>query len=426
MLETKSFFEPTWQNSPLFEKGPLFFLMLVGSLALFGESEASLRLPSVFCALLFLVALYASLRNLGYSVLSALLSVILVFSLHIFFFLARRPVPDIPAFSLAMLSFYFATRNFGALSGFFMALASLSKIAAPIPFLIPVFLVLSRKQFVYFFLASMITFLPWHIFMCSKYGLEFLRTYFGYHLIERTFHPLVGTEDEPIYTAWLIEMEGLGFLVCVIMCILAFFTVTKWRDFRSMLAPIMLLSGLFPLLLVRTHLPQYLLLLVPGFGVCVASSFDYLLSSPSLQNAKTQVIVFLLVSVLCFYPFSSPKKVNLDFSPDTKAICANFLATYKDIFLFELYDTCIPWYCKSRIKFVGVEEGFVSSLSRVPMLQGFIYKLDNDFLARITSKPIPIVTRPDRLTFLKRALKETLMHFDRITMATRVILVPNK
>jgi len=400
--------------------------MLEASIALFGESEASLRLPSVLCAILFLIALYASLRNLGFSYLSSLLSITVVFSLHIFFFLARRPVPDIPAFSLAMVSFCFATRNMGALSGFFMAQAALCKISAPIPFLVPVFLLLSRRQVAYFLIVSIIIFLPWHIFMWVKYGPDFLKTYFGYHLFERTLHPIVGTEDEPIYTAWLIEMEGLGFLVGAIMCIFGFALATRMRDTRSILAPIMLLSGILPLLLARTHLPQYLLLVVPGFGLSSALFFDWLFSYRLLQNPTMRLIAFFVVSALCFYPFASQKKMDLDFSPDTKALCSNIQGRYHDLVLFELYDTCIPWYCKSRIEFLGMDEGFLASLSKIPMLKGFVHRLDNEFLERIASKSIAIVTRTDRLPFLKRALEGVSIDFDTTKIGTRILLVPDR
>src|SRR5450755_3831826 len=59
-LANHAYFDFSWNGAPYLKKPPMLFWVVAGSFKSFGESEVAARLPSLLCALLTMLLLYAS------------------------------------------------------------------------------------------------------------------------------------------------------------------------------------------------------------------------------------------------------------------------------------------------------------------------------------------------------------------------------
>ena len=192
-----------WHGTVLHEKPPILFFIVGLFGGVLGFTDTVVLLPNVIAAFLSLLLLRAIVRDLGYTPLVQGLAVLLLLSSTTFVFHSRRVMAD-PLFMLFMLGFMWAwfrlqifpnservTRLRWA-AGAFLGMAVLTKwIFAVLPVLAVCgwhmgrFLQPRMKDV---FVVSGVAFLvavPWHVTQSVLHGVDFWKTYAGYHVFER-------------------------------------------------------------------------------------------------------------------------------------------------------------------------------------------------------------------------------------------------
>ncbi len=211
MMLSGDYITPCLDGKIFWDKPPLFFWMLVVSYKILGISELSVRLPSVFCALAIITALFFAVKKTSSTKNAAICSLILASSVEFVIF-ARISILDMLFSTNIFLSVicglmtYFTGENkkkyLWWLFYIFSALGVLTKgiPAVIIPFGIMLAVGIWKKNLKeffkpeYFIIGSMLfllTALPWHILMYKLHGFEFIQQY----IIKHHFQRFIGCEE---------------------------------------------------------------------------------------------------------------------------------------------------------------------------------------------------------------------------------------
>ena len=237
-----------WHGTVLHEKPPILFFVVGLFGGVLGFTDTVVLLPNVIAAFLSLLLLRAIVRDLGYTPLVQGLAVLLLLSSTTFVFHSRRVMAD-PLFMLFMLGFMWAwfrlqifpnservTRLRWA-AGAFLGMAVLTKwIFAVLPVLAVCgwhmgrFLQPRMKDV---FVVSGVAFLvavPWHVMQSVLHGVDFWKTYAGYHVFERAGQSLVGESDPSLYLR-TIYLENTILLLGLVLAVFFLFRCRKLLEF---------------------------------------------------------------------------------------------------------------------------------------------------------------------------------------------------
>lgn len=409
-------FDVTWQGRPLFEKGPVLFMALMASQAVFGDGEFGARLPSILAAIFVVLAVFRIGRSAGLSTGSAFIAATFLLATNMFYFNARRPMTDMIGMAFGLWGFYLSafgrSRVTAALGGVSFGLALLTKIVAPAPFVMALLLLQAIRNHrrpqnvVIALLTAILVALPWHIFMGIVHGREFFSTYIGYHMLARATHKVVGEGPIAVYGSWISDREGIA----IALAMAAFLTAVlpAFRRRRPMwIATGLLFGALVPVLSAKTALPHYLLPILPGLAIALGAGAEAIMGAAEARRGSWgKVLVLGVVGALFLAGFLRDNMVDLafpDYGESSRSVCDRLKETGRLERLagtFDLHDTAIPWYCDHQTVFYGAEPGWLSATINIPMLKGTVKPVDQADLAMLIEKDSILVTVEPRLTEL--------------------------
>ncbi len=301
MVTSGNWLEPTLNYRKHFEKPPLFYWLLAGSIRMFGKNEFAARLPVFIAALMVLALVYlASVRWWGNIHAGVYASLVLASSIG-FGFLARVVLPDMFFIASATLIAFLALNAYGRptvspkysiVLGIVCGLSFLLK--GPIAMIV-IGITLgilhytqkprARGAHVYnaFFWASFaVTALPW--FLVLMRAREGLFSYWTKTLVVR-FLEGSGYHKEPFY--FFIPLFLIFLLPWSIFLprMTAFYLRLKGHEIKVKFCLIASVVGFLFFSVSKGKLPHYILFIFPF----LAMAFGYFLSH---EKVRTRAVYF--------------------------------------------------------------------------------------------------------------------------------------
>lgn len=437
-LDEGHWLDPTWQDVPFLDKGPMLPWMLAVSISVFGESELALRLPGVLAGLLLLAGLYRLGRRLGLDPTGGMLAVFLAIALNVLFMTARRPMTDVPATALGLAGFLLSAfpgegrkgDRRAAVGGVLLGLSLLTKLTAPVPYLFALLALQVTRDFrrprslgLTLGFATL-TAIPWHAYMIASHGRDFLDTYLLFHVVERAARPVVGTAAAQTYLDWMVGREGLAALLVSLS--LPYTAILAIRKNSAALCVVLLgVGAAAPLLVSATALPHYLVACVPPFALSLGLAADRLVSIRPGYPARWLPVTLGGLLAVAFAWNNGQEITHPDHGPGTKAACAVLESEESATQLratFDLHDPCATWYCNSRVGFYGANPGYLDAIRGIPMLQGFVHAIDSADLRSFAGNGTLVLTRKDRFAAFQELAEAAGVRLHRRTFHNRVVV----
>lgn len=297
-----------------FEKPPLLLWLSMGSVALFGESEFTMRLPTALFGIAAIWGTYLLTLFLTKNYWAALgAGFVLLFS-GMFPAAGRQLRMDAPlaaAIVFAVHSFVKGWEKPKWYLGFWIwtAIGLLLK-SVPALFTGPIVLIFSavyrRWDWLkngYFWLGIPLFFAlvaPWHIYETIKFGSRFWDSYFGFHILRRATEKILGgnVTNWDYLKHFLFLNEPWFMLAIVVGVLLIVYHHKQFPEFR--LAVASFLSGTFIFLafaLAKTKLMFYLIPILPFEAVAIAAGTLFLFHAAAWQYKKE---IFVAVGSIAF------------------------------------------------------------------------------------------------------------------------------
>jgi len=229
VYETGDYFTLRWYpNSFWFEKPPIYFVVTSFFYSIFGVSEFSARLFTAICSLILVVVTYKFSKLIFDNSRAAFFSVLALITNVSYLYYSRMAMLDV-IFTLFIVSscYYFIKyqsdflyRNL-ILCGVMVGLAVMTKNVIglmPLGFFGVYYLIKLFQDKRFFWIAfrnlcsilifCLIISVPWHYYMYSLYGMEFINSYFGYHLFQR-FGTVIEQKGGPWYFYFLVIQNSM-------------------------------------------------------------------------------------------------------------------------------------------------------------------------------------------------------------------------
>lgn len=248
MVKNGEYFVQAWHNSrPWFEKPPLYMWLVSGLMNLFGYSSWSVRLPSAIFGLSTVVMVYYFAKKLFGKGAAFISSLALLTTVH-FLYYSRASMLDVTVtffITSSLITYYLAREKFQdgkdskfswlwVLSGVLVGLGIMTKgivglLPLPIMGIYEIYLILTSQQKLSFkllvpylsmLLALLVVSMPWHYYMYSRFGDEFLQNYIGYHVLDRA---LSSIEDKGRPFWWYLVVLKVSMRIWFIALIPSFF-----------------------------------------------------------------------------------------------------------------------------------------------------------------------------------------------------------
>ncbi|MBP7927697.1 glycosyltransferase family 39 protein [Patescibacteria group bacterium] len=208
MVHSGDYLGMTWQPNKLwFEKPPLGIWFESILMNIWGYGSFVVRLPSAVFGLLTVIMTFIFGKYMFGKKEGFIAAISLLTTFHFLQYSRYAMLDVILTFfiSLSLALYYVAKQQkkdyLWLLAGASIGFAILTKgVVGFLPFVIifvyELFLVLSKSQsfsgsllknYLRMFFASVLVFLPWHLYMYIKYGYEFIQSYLVYHVFNRAF-----------------------------------------------------------------------------------------------------------------------------------------------------------------------------------------------------------------------------------------------
>jgi len=301
---------------------------------IFGLNSAALKIIPFICGLIsifFLIKIGERIKSLSTGYFAAM-----IFSSNIIFSVfSKRFQFDIPYNLLILIAFYIFLKHidnkkfsYNILLGIVFGGCLMIKILVGtfIPIIIFMTLILFRKRINYTF-SDLLIFtsigiliaLPWHLYMLTKYGNDFINSFFFYHIYERA---LTGVEHN-------VKGSGALYHVHYLMSILPFSIILlpafikdiinyKNLDIKKYFMWIWFLSGFLIITVFKTKLEVYTLLVLSQVSLLIPCYFEEADKYSFMERLTVLFLVFL--NVLW--------SLSIDFRGDLKNILESYTITF--------------------------------------------------------------------------------------------------
>ncbi len=323
-LKIKNPFNNNWLYFHL-ERPPLFFLSMILSTKIFGESELAYRLPSFIFGIgtiliIFVFFLhYQIFKNKVY----ALLSLIPILTAKDWWLSSQSALMDTMLsffLTLAIINFLIFLRKgknkriFLIFSGVSWGLAFLSKGQPSIIFVFPLFFLLifkrlTLKEGIIIFISFLTVISPWILLVIRKFGLTIFLETFVLFAKNRTLAEDI-TQKAPIF--WYFRWWFESFRIGVILFVTFLFLDLKTR--KISLEKLTLIFFIIPSFiffsLAKNKVWWYVLPLIPSIILYIGLSINEMI------KRKNKLINFLLIIFISGLPlfYQTTNKIALIFS----------------------------------------------------------------------------------------------------------------
>jgi 4-amino-4-deoxy-L-arabinose transferase-like glycosyltransferase len=327
-LANHAYLDFSWNGAPYLKKPPMLFWVVAGSFKAFGESEFAARLPSMLCALLTMLLLYASACEVGGRIAGTIAAIV---PLGFYFFVARggRECATDPLLVMFSTLGLYATmrsrqhRRWLLVAGAAIGFAILSKGAAGlIPLIVVALAVAMIAEFASLGISGFATIVgtafivaaPWFLYEALHNPL-FWKTFIGHETFSRFATHLEDETKPATYTVWVFLKETYWLLpIAIPLGLLARGNVraTAWdgmvRAIRSIhpairLWIIWLTVAFAAACAVQTKLPWYILPALIPCALIAGSILGWAFATPvSRRSPRTIAGVLALVLLVLFAP----------------------------------------------------------------------------------------------------------------------------
>ncbi|MDD3647025.1 MAG: glycosyltransferase family 39 protein [Candidatus Dojkabacteria bacterium] len=301
-----------YEDTPFFEKPPLWYWLTMASVKVFGQNSFSVRFISATAGFLVIITTF-TLGWKMFSYKSGLIagSVLLatqqlfvkhnkIFATHTF---RSADLDSLQILFLLITTFLFykfkvkiKERKWLIWAGIFTGLAFLAKgpfaLIPAIVFFPYLFINRNRLKLKFlsiftflgfYILIFLIVTLPWHLYMYFEYRAEFMNQYFGYHLIGRGITVLEGHQGSVFYYVKLLFLSDFFFSGEILFGSIMFLAI-KYK--KKILTDFPLFSCfavscllLLTVSLVQTKLTWYLLPFYPFAALIIGKALGEVLTS---------------------------------------------------------------------------------------------------------------------------------------------------
>lgn len=219
MVKSQNFLAPFWEEKKVwFEKPPLYMWFSAISMKAFGFGNLGPKVPSAVFGLLAVLLVFLMGKKM-FDIRVGFLSSVILLTTTQFLLYSRVGMLDVVLafFILLSLYLYILAKDSNkallwAASGIAAGLSVMTK--GVVGFLVVPMIVASEvlssrglnagdvsvlgfvksrvRSYVIFLAAFLLAWIPWHLYMYLKFGQEFVKTYFGYHVLKRASESVEG------------------------------------------------------------------------------------------------------------------------------------------------------------------------------------------------------------------------------------------
>ncbi|MBD3238722.1 MAG: phospholipid carrier-dependent glycosyltransferase [Candidatus Moranbacteria bacterium] len=322
-LHQKNFFTLIWRENTWFEKPPLYFWLLMGSVKLFGLNEISMWIVTCIFGIISVIYTFLFTKLITKNNFLSFFSGMILATIPFFVKNTRAIMTDVPLTCLMLISLYYGFKAFQTknkknliLFWIFLGLSLLIKnfVGLFSLFILILFLfsrkkiklLFSRQSFIGF-IAFLFIVLPWHIYMAVNYKLEFINQYLGMHILERMNYSIIDSPFDKIPFSYIYIMfthVGVWFIV---FCALIIYYIFRFKKLKKTIlqyknALIFLLIWFFLILIAfwfaTTKLPHYILPIIPAMAILIAIFFQII-----IKNSPKDLIIFSSLTLLNLTPY---------------------------------------------------------------------------------------------------------------------------
>ena len=323
-IANHSYLDFSWNGAPYMKKPPMLFWTVAGSVKTFGESEFAARLPSMLCALLTMLLLYASACEVSGRLAGTFAAIM---PLGFYFFVARggREVATDPLLVMFSTLALYATvrsrhhRRWLFVAGAAIGFAILSKGAAGlIPLMVVALAIAMIAEFASLGISGFATIVgmaivvaaPWYLYE-AIHNPMFWKTFIGHETLSRFATHLEDETKPATYTLFVFLKETYWLLpIAIPLGLLARANVRHGltRAMRSIhpairLWMIWLVVAFAAACAVQTRLPWYVLPALIPVALIAGSILGWAFATPiSRGNPRTIAGVIAVAALILFAP----------------------------------------------------------------------------------------------------------------------------
>jgi len=344
MVINNEYISMEWKKGLIwYEKPPLYMWLMAFSMKFLGFTSIAAKLPSAIFGFFTVVVLYLFGKKLFNRTAGFISAFSLLTTLH-FLYYARQSMTDITNvffITLALYLYWLAKENnkvkYWLFSGLSIGLAVMTKgVIGFIPFAIiglyELFLLISKQQvittklfknYLVLFFTSVLVFLPWHLEMYRRFGMPFINSYLGYHVIARATEA-IEDKGQPWWWYFIaIKVSMRIWFVALVLGLPWFLYNTfginiKWinkltntnnkRDFKKINKFVFLFLGsLFTFTffsIAKSKLVWYIIPLYPLLSLIIGAFSEHLLSFVMLKVKLLNNNVFKFMAIFSISMFS--------------------------------------------------------------------------------------------------------------------------
>lgn len=310
-----------YQGTYFFEKPPLWVYVTEIPASIFGVNNTTVRSVNAVSALVILVLVFLIIKRKTKNEFAGMLGVLALLAVQQNF--VMNPAgwfgthnfrsADLDYFQIMffVLAFYlipFVNKNkkYMYLIAFVLGLAIMAKgFVTLLPAgIIYLYFLVKRKQlniniknFAISILIFLLTFLPWHLWMITVYGKDFIDMYFFKNIVYRSTKVIEG-HNYPFY--FYIKnfldprFDAMGIIFTSVITYFLFKLKNKKFDFDYIYPIAMIVGTIGFFTLVVTKISWYILPIFPFFAIMTGYFFD------KIKSHKRVYLIFLIIFLVLF------------------------------------------------------------------------------------------------------------------------------
>ena len=371
-----------WKQGHIwYEKPPLYMWMMAGFMQVLGITEWAARLPSAIFGFLSIVIVFV-LGSKWFSKTTGFISALVLLTTVHFLYYSRSAMTDVTTTFFILLAIYLYSyakdkgHVYWLLSGVAIGLAVIVKgVVGLLPFpilgLYEIYALATGTQkfskklvggYITLGLAALAIFLPWHIYMYSKYGTNFLGNYIGYHVWDRAT-TAIEDKGKPFlwyFTVMRVSMR-IWFLAFLPAMVFGLYKTLK-KDSRYALLSIWTLFTFLFFSVAKSKLIWYIIPVYPAAallaGNFIDASINFVLTKFKNFNfaAGKYLAIFIIFIGGLFYLFLNrnlayPQDLT---GPQVRLLQAKDakLGTFDTIYVDRIEEPLVMFYTNSPYKII--------------------------------------------------------------------------
>lgn len=311
MIEFGDYLSPRIYNEFWYDKPPMYYWLVAGTMQVFGVNEFSARFPSALLGISTVLVLYFGIRKI-FDEDTAFWSSLILGTCVEFFYLGKAAVTDMTLlFFMTSAILAFLNKKYW-LFYICMALATVTK--GPIGLVFPstiVFLyllisgewhILKKMHIPFGVVLYLLIASPWYYLMFQAHGKEFIDTFFGFHNITRFTTP-----EHPTRVTWWyylpVVILGLfpwtGLLISAIKASICDSSTDDMKKLTFMHVWWVFVFIFFTI--TKTKLVSYIFPMFPALAIIIGWHIAQLSHDKAFHRhfgiAASSVVMFLLLAV---------------------------------------------------------------------------------------------------------------------------------